>query len=298
MNIQTAEVGVSERHSKVVHYLALTKPRITVLVLVTALVGFYMGANEGLDWTLLLHAAIGTGLVAGGASALNQYLERHHDARMIRTKDRPLPSKKILENEALLFAVAISIIGIAYLFVLTTTITGGLAALTLLLYAFVYTPLKTRTTFATLVGAVPGAAPPVLGWTAAGGGVDAMLWAFFAILFFWQMPHFLAIAWIYNDDYIRGGFPKLSIKKTGELSSSRQIIFYCSLLVPVSILPTTLGVTGTLYLVAGLLLSFTYLGYGAALARYRSQSAARRLLRFSVLYLPALLLLMMVDKVV
>ncbi len=163
---------------------------------------------------------------------------------------------------------------------------------------FVYTPLKTRTAAATLVGAVPGAAPPMLGWTAAGGSLDGMGWSLFAVVFLWQMPHFLAIAWVYDDDYMRGGFSRLSIKNAGKLSASRQIIFYCSVLLPVSLLPTVLGVTGTLYLFAAILLGFTYLGYGVAVAMYRSKGAARRLLRISVLYLPALLMVMLIDKVI
>ncbi len=295
---RTLGVDVAVRRGRIFEYLELTKPRITALVLITTLVGFYMGSSQGLNSLLLLHSIVGTGLVAGGASALNQYLERHHDARMVRTKDRPLPDGRIPEGEALLFAVAISLGGVGYLLILTNILTGTLAALTLFLYAFVYTPLKTRTAAATLVGAVPGAAPPMLGWTAAGGSLDGMGWSLFAIVFLWQMPHFLAIAWVYDDDYMRGGFSRLSIKNAGELSASRQIIFYCSVLLPVSLLPTVFGVTGTLYLFAAILLGFTYLGYGVAVAVYRSKGAARRLLRVSVLYLPALLMVMLIDKVI
>ena len=298
MNTRTVGATVAVRRPKVFEYLELTKPRITALVLVTTVVGFYMASEQGLDSFLVLHALVGTGLVAGGASALNQYLERHHDRRMVRTKDRPLPDGRISEGEALLFAGAISLGGVGYLLIFTTILTGALAALTLLLYAFVYTPLKTRTAAATLVGAVPGAAPPILGWTAAGGGLDGMAWALFAIVFLWQMPHFLAIAWVYDDDYVRGGFPKLSIRNAGEVSASRQIIFYCSVLVPVSLLPTIFGVTGTLYLFGAILLGFIYLGYGVVVAMYRSQRAALRLLRVSVLYLPLVLVMMLIDKVI
>lgn len=298
MNMETAATKVTLRGRRVSDYLELTKPRITALVLITTLVGFYMGSSDELHHFILIHCIIGTALVAGGASALNQYLERDNDAQMIRTKDRPLPAQRLSEGDALLFAAAISIAGVVYLMTLTNVTTGTLAALTLLLYAFVYTPLKTKTAAAILIGAVPGAAPPILGWTAAGGNLDAMGWSLFAIVFFWQMPHFLAIAWIYDEDYMRGGFPQLSVRKTGELSASRQIIFYSSVLVPVSLLPTIFGVTGTLYLFAAILLGFSYLGYGVAVAVYRSQTAARRLLRTSVLYLPIILIIMMIDKVV
>ena len=298
MNTRTVGATVAVRRPKVFEYLELTKPRITALVLVTTVVGFYMASGQGLDSFLVLHALVGTGLVAGGASALNQYLERHHDRRMVRTKDRPLPDGRISEGEALLFAGAISLGGVGYLLIFTTILTGALAALTLLLYAFVYTPLKTRTAAATLVGAVPGAAPPMLGWTAAGGDLNGMALALFAIVFLWQMPHFLAIAWVYDDDYMRGGFSKLSIRNAGELNASRQIIFFCSVLVPVSLLPTIFGATGTLYLFAATLLGFIYLGYGVAMAVYRSQRAARRLLRVSVLYLPLVLVMMLIDKVI
>ena len=298
MNTRTVGAAVAVRRPKIFEYLELTKPRITALVLVTTLVGFYMGSGQGLNSLLVLHAVVGTGLVAGGASALNQYLERHHDRRMVRTKDRPLPDRRIPEGKALLFAASISLGGVGYLLIFTTILTGALAALTLLLYAFVYTPLKTRTSAATLVGAVPGAAPPMLGWTAAGGDLDGMALALFAIVFLWQMPHFLAIAWVYDDDYMRGGFSKLSIRNAGELNTSRQIIFFCSVLVPVSLLPTIFSVTGTLYLFAAILLGFIYLGYGIAMAIYRSQRAARRLLRVSVLYLPLVLVMMLIDKVI
>lgn len=298
MNTHTVETDVAVRRPRVLEYLELTKPRITALVLVTTLVGFYMGSGPALSSLLLMHTIVGTALVAGGASALNQYLERDYDARMVRTKERPLPDRRIPAGEALIFAVTISLGGVGYLLIFTNILTGALATLTLLLYAFVYTPLKTRTASAVLVGAGPGAIPPMLGWTASSGSLDGMAWALFAIVFLWQMPHFLAIAWVYDDDYMRGGFSKLSISNTGELRASRQIIFYCSILVPVSLLPTIFGVTGTLYLFGAILLGFTYLGYGVAVAMYRSQRAARRLLRISILYLPLVWVMMLIDKVI
>ena len=277
-------------------YIELTKPRVTSLVLLTTLVGFYMGSESGLASLTLLHAMVGTAMVAGGASALNQYVERHHDARMFRTRERPLPSQRLTEREGLAFSVAISVLGTLYLALLTNPGTGLLAGATVLLYAFVYTPLKRRTALATIVGAVPGAAPPVLGWTAAGGTLDGMAGALFMIVFLWQLPHFLAIAWIHDEDYLRGGFPHLRVTHAGADGASRQIVLYCCTLLPISVLPATLGMTGSTYLFGALVCGLVYLGYGTAAAIVRTPVAARRLLRASVVYLPLLLLLMVMDK--
>ena len=273
--------------------MELTKPRITFLVLITTLVGFYMGSRQGMNFLLLFHTILGTGLVASGASALNQYFERDLDARMVRTRNRPLPDGRLLANEALVFSGLISAAGVGYLLYFVNTLTAALGAATLVGYILVYTPLKTRTRLCTLIGAFPGAAPPVMGWTAARGEVDAVALSLFAILFLWQMPHFFAIAWIFTEDYTRAGF---SIHVSGE-RTGRQIIFFCCALIPISILPTVFGLTGMTYLVGAILLGFIYLGYGFAVALFRSNTYAHRLLRVSVLYLPALLVLMMLDKV-
>lgn len=296
MTMRTIEAEAAIRRSRAAEYLELTKPRVTSLVLITTLVGFYMGSANGWAGLLLAHAMIGVALVAGGASALNQYIEREHDARMRRTRDRPLPEGRIGESDALLFAGTISVGGIAYLLLFTNILTGILAAVTLLLYVFLYTPLKSRTALAILIGAVPGAAPPVLGWTAAGGAIDGMAAALFTIVFLWQLPHFIAIAWLYDEDYMRGGFGSLTIRNSGEGSASRQIILYCSALIPVSLLPTSLGMTGNTYMFGALLAGLVYFGYGLAVALNRSPLAARRLLKASVLYLPAVFLLMVLDK--
>src|SRR2546430_13940384 len=282
------------RYSKtrVADLMELTKPRITLLVLVTTLVGFYMASRDGIDLLLLFHTILGTALVASGASALNEYLERDLDARMTRTRNRPLPDGRLLPAEALIFSAAISAAGVAYLLYFVNALTAALGAVTLAGYILVYTPLKTRTALCTLIGAFPGAAPPVMGWTAASGRIDVVALSLFAILFLWQMPHFFAIAWIFTEDYTRAGF---SIHVSGE-KTGRQIIFFCSALIPVSILPTFFGLTGMTYFVGAVLLGFTYLGYGFAVALFRSNTRAHRLLRISVLYLPALLVLIMVDK--
>jgi protoheme IX farnesyltransferase len=274
-------------------FVELTKPRITFLVLITTLVGFYMGSRDGLNFLLLFHTILGTGLVASGASALNQYFERELDARMVRTRNRPLPDGRLAPSEALIFSAAISVAGVIYLLLFVNTLTAALGAATLIGYILVYTPLKTRTTLCTLIGAFPGAAPPVMGWTAARGEVDAVALSLFAILFLWQMPHFFAIAWIFTEDYARAGF---SMNGSGE-RTGRQIILYCCALIPISVLPTFFGLTGTIYLLGAILFGFIYLGYGFAVALFRSNTHAHRLLRVSVLYLPALLLLMMIDKI-
>jgi protoheme IX farnesyltransferase len=283
---------MSEEREHIADFIALTKPRITLLVLITTLVGFYMGSRERLDIILLLHTIIGTGLIASGASALNQFFERELDARMVRTRNRPLPDGRLFPNEALIFSSVISAIGIGYLMLFVNVLTGALGAATLAGYILVYTPLKTRTKACTLVGAFPGAAPPLMGWTAARGEVDAIALSLFAILFLWQMPHFFAIAWIFTEDYARAGF---TIHTSGE-RTGRQIMFYCCALIPVSVLPTFFGLTGMIYLLGAILLGFIYFGYGFAVALFRSNTHAHRLLRVSVLYLPALLVLMMMDK--
>lgn len=274
-------------------FAELTKPRITLMVLITTLVGFYMGSRDGVNYLLLLHTIIGTGLVASGASALNQYFERDLDARMVRTRNRPLPGGRLVPGEALIFSSIISAAGALYLTFFVNILTGALGAATLAGYILIYTPLKTRTTLCTLIGAFPGAAPPVMGWTAARGEVDAVALSLFSILFLWQMPHFFAIAWIFTEDYARAGF---SMHTSGE-RTGRQIIFYCCVLIPVSVLPTFFGLTGTVYLLGAILLGFIYLGYGFAVALFRSNTHAHRLLRVSVLYLPVLLGLMMIDKI-
>ncbi len=291
--MEVTPLDLSVRRVRFLDFLELTKPRITMLVLVTTLVGFYMGSGQGIRLLLLFHTILGTALVAGGASALNQYFERDLDARMLRTKNRPLPDGRLLPNEALLFSTTISVAGVAYLTLVVGALTGIVSFLTLAAYIFVYTPLKTRTSLCTLIGAFPGAAPPLIGWTAARGEVDAVAVVLFAILFLWQMPHFFAIAWIFTEDYARGGF---SVYVSGE-NTGRQIIFFCCALIPISLLPSVLGATGLTYSFGAILLGFIYLGYGFSVALFRSITHAQRLLRFSVIYLPVLLMLMMIDKI-
>jgi protoheme IX farnesyltransferase len=286
------EIGIANRRARVSDFLELTKPRITFLVLIATVVGFYMG-SETLQTLLLLHTVIGTAMVAAGASAFNEYLERDLDARMARTRTRPIPDGRLTANDALVFSIAISVGGVIYLAAFVNLLTALLGAATLAAYTLVYTPLKTRTTWCTLIGAFPGATPPLMGYAAAHGDLNAIGMSLFAIQFFWQMPHFFAIAWMFTEDYARAGF---RVHSRG-VSTGRQIILYCCALIPVSLLPTLFGSTGRWYLLGALLLGFVYLGYGFAVALFRSHTHAQRLLKISVLYLPALFVLMIFDKV-
>jgi protoheme IX farnesyltransferase len=277
-------------------YLELTKPRVTLMVVITMAFGFYLGGRGEMDWIVLLHALIGTALVAGGTSALNQYLERDIDAKMRRTKNRPLPAGRLRPIEALAFSVTISIVGITHLLIMVNWLTALLAAATLVSYVFLYTPLKQKSSLSTVVGAIPGALPPLGGWTAARNELSLEGWILFAILFIWQLPHFLAIAWIYREDYSRGGLPMLTVVDPDGDSASRQIISNCLALLPISLLPTIVGMAGRIYFVGALALSLFFLSCGIAVMRHRTNATVRRLLRASLLYLPILLALMALDK--
>lgn len=276
-------------------YLELTKPRITWLVVLTAGAGF-LAAVPSPDVLILVHALVGTALVAGGTNALNQWWERDVDARMRRTCRRPLPSARLAAGPALLFGVAIAAVGLAELLVFTNLLTAALAALTLTSYVLVYTPLKRRTTLATLVGAVPGALPILGGWTAATGAVAPAAWALFATLFLWQMPHFYALAWLYRDDYRRGGLAMVSVLDVDGRRTGRGALLYAGALVPVSVLPAVLGTAGGWYVAAALGLGAWLIGAGAAFARRAEVRAARGLLQASVIYLPLLLVFLVVDR--
>jgi protoheme IX farnesyltransferase len=277
-------------------YLVLTKPRVTLMVVLTMMLGFYLGSRGAMDWGLLVHALIGTALVAGGTSAWNQYLERDIDAKMLRTKNRPLPAGRLKPAAALAFSVTISLAGILHLLVMVNSLTALLAATTLLSYVFLYTPLKRKSSLSTVVGAIPGALPPLGGWTAARGELSVEGLILFAILFIWQLPHFLAIAWIYREDYRRGGLPMLTVVDPDGDSAGRQIISNCLALLPLSLLPTIIGMAGRIYFIGALAMSLFFLACGVAVMRYRTNATVRRLLRASLLYLPILLALMAIDK--
>jgi len=277
-------------------YLELTKPRITQLVVITAAAGFYLGSRDGVRLGLLAETLLGTALVAAGTNALNQLRERDVDSRMHRTRGRPLPSGRLSPRAAAVFAGAISLMGVSYLAWAVNLLTAGLAALTLLSYVCLYTPLKQRTTLNTLVGAVPGALPIVGGWTAAGGKLGPAVLALFWILFLWQLPHFLALAWIYRDDYRRAQLAMLTVDDSDGRRTGRMILLYALALLPVSLLPSVLGLTGVVYFFGALGLGILYVVAGATLVRGATAPAAGRLFLVSIVYLPALLTLMVLDK--
>ena len=274
----------------------LVKARLTTLVLTTTLAGFYMGWTGRMNFGLLFNTLLGTALVAGGAAALNELVERDADALMHRTQDRPLPAGRMKPEVALLVGSGCAATGLLYLLYLVNPLTSLLAALTLGSYVFVYTPLKRKTSLNTLVGAIPGALPPMIGWAAARGSIGSEAWALFAILFCWQMPHFLAIAWMYREDYARGGFVMLThLDETGH-ATGRQAVNYAFALLVVSLTPSLLGMAGSAYFCGAFLL-----GAGMVVAAVRMQLApertrAKQLFFASILYLPGLLGLMAVDK--
>ncbi len=299
MNSHAIEISAPARSWT--SYLELTKPRLSSLVLFTALVGFVAGTNGPIDVSVLLHLLIGTTLVAGGANALNQVVERDFDAQMQRTRSRPLPSGRLSPVEALRFAAIISMVGLFELLVGVNLIAAFFGALALGLYVFVYTPLKRITIHNTLVGAVVGAIPPMMGWVAARGEVGVGGWLLVAILFVWQLPHFFSIAWIYRDDYQSGGFRMLSVADGTGLMTRIQIGLLAMLLIPVSLMPSVWGLTGRLYFNAAFVIGIAYLGFclwrrPSVDYQNNGYSAARRAFLASVVYLPTLLTLYMVDK--
>jgi len=277
-------------------YLELTKPRVVTMVLVTTLVGFYLGGDAAPSLRLLLHTLMGTALAAGGTLALNQYMERHLDARMERTRHRPLPDGRLAPSEALALGLALLAGGLAYLQVVAgapcALVTAAIAAT----YLLAYTPLKSRTSLCSLVGAVPGALPPVAGWAAARGSVSTEAWVLFAIMYLWQIPHTLAIGRMYRDDYARAGIRVLAVVDADGSSTAIQAVVNCLALLPVALLPTLLGMAGSLYFAIALVLGLGFLWAAIGLARTRSLMDARRLLVVSLVYLPVLLGTMALDK--
>jgi protoheme IX farnesyltransferase len=277
-------------------YLELTKPRITMLILVCAAVGYRFACGASLHWSILAHALLGTALLASGTSALNQWREVDSDAKMHRTRQRPLPSGRIKRTHGLGFGLVLSGAGFADLWIGTNLLAAALGLFTLLSYLLLYTPLKQRSPACTTVGAVPGAMPPLIGYAAAGHGVDAGALALFLILFVWQFPHFDAIAWMYRKDYARGGIRMLPVIDRDGESTARRIVFCSLLLIPISLVPRFLGMTGALYASAAIAAGFVLLYFGARLRNERSLPRARALLLATVFYLPALLCVMVWDR--
>ncbi|WP_423929733.1 heme o synthase [Candidatus Palauibacter sp.] len=277
-------------------YLELTKPRITALVLASAAAGFLLGAAS-FDLLLFAHTMIGVGLVAAGTSAMNHVLERDVDALMGRTRSRPLPAGRVGTLPAAFFSGGLAAAGIAWLAVAANPITAVLAAATFVSYDFVYTPLKRVHSLSTVVGAVPGALPILGGWTAATGELGAGGWALFGILFVWQLPHFLALAWLLRDDYGAAGLRMLSVGDPGGRQTRRQTVLYTLTLIPVSLMPSVLGLTGPVYFAAALVLGGGFLWAALRFGREASAARARRLFRASILYLPLLMAILVMDKV-
>jgi protoheme IX farnesyltransferase len=276
----------------------MTKPGITLMVVLTAGLGFLLAERSTFPFLLLVHTLLGTGLISAGGSVLNHVLERDTDALMQRTANRPLPAGRMDPDVALLFGVVLSVLGLADLALGVNLLTALLGAAALAGYVFVYTPLKRVSSFATVIGAIPGAIPPMMGWCAVRNQLDLAAWVLFGILFFWQLPHFLAIAWLCREDYARGGFPMLPVLDPEGSRTGRQAILYGAALVPISLLPSLLGLMGTVYFVGALAFGLIYLGFSFGFAASRSNPGARRLMLASLLYFPALLLIMLLDRVV
>jgi protoheme IX farnesyltransferase len=277
-------------------YLALTKPRVVLMVLITTFVGFYLGSTAGLEVWRLVHTLIGTALAAGGTLTLNQFIERGRDAQMVRTRHRPLPEGRLAPIEALVFGSALAVAGLAYLAGVVGPLPAVLTAVIAVTYLFVYTPLKPVTSLCSLVGAIPGALPPVVGWAAARGDVGFEAWLLFAIMFLWQVPHTLAIGTLYRDDYARAGIRVLSVVDGTGRSAGIHSVTNCMALLPVALMPTLIGMAGTVYFVVALVLSVVFLSSAIALKRSAAMADARRLLLTSLVYLPLLLAVMAFDK--
>lgn len=277
-------------------FLALTKPRLNFLVVVTAAVGYYLGAGSDLDVAKLVQAVIGVALVAGGAAGLNQIYERETDSLMWRTRMRPLAAQRITTTEAMIFSLALSAAGLVIVAATANLLAASLALLTLISYNVVYTPMKRRSQLSTLVGAVPGALPPMIGWVAARGALTPEAWALFGIVFVWQIPHFMAIAWLYREDFGRAGFPLLPVVEPDGKSTGRHAVLFALALVPVSLAPYFLRMSGLLYALGAVLGGLVLLALAISFALSRTNERARRLFLGSITYLPLLWALLIADR--
>jgi protoheme IX farnesyltransferase len=304
--VKVLETSIIRSRVRILDYIELMKPELTGLSVLTALCGFYLATTGSLNYWLFFHTALGTLFVGGGAGALNQYIERNYDALMKRTERRPLPSGRLMPNDVLIFGAVLSFIGIAQLTIFTNLLTGFLAVLTWTTYLFLYTPLKRVTPFSTVIGGIPGALPPMMGWTAIRNDITIEAWILFAILFCWQMPHFFSLAWMYRKDYARAGFKILTVADEDGTRTSRQIFAYTIVLLPVSIAPTYWGMTGAISVIGALLLGIGFLFFSIILLRFSGHHEpealgkitfySRRMFFASLIYLPALMLLMTLDK--
>jgi len=294
--LRTNDLALSAR-SRGSAYVALTKPDVSFLVLATTAAGYYMGARGPVNWLHMIHTIFGTMLIAAGTAALNHYIERDSDRFMRRTALRPLPSGTLRPREALLFGLALSVAGALYLYFAAGWLPAALGTGTCLAYLLAYTPLKKRSVWATFVGAFPGAIPPMIGWVAASGKLDLGAWLLFAILFFWQFPHFYAIAWMYREDYARAGIRMLPVVDPEGVRTFRQILLTATALIGVSLLPSIAGITGVFYFFGALVLSVSLLRVCLWAAQVKSNVRAKWLMHATVLHIPLLLALMMYDKI-
>lgn len=299
MDIKPVSVALSRATAGASDYIELLKFRLVSLVLLTTVVGYYLGFVGPYDanfFILLVHTVLGTALLAGGSMALNQVMERETDALMRRTRHRPVAAGRLGAAEATIFGIALVVCGAVYLSLLVNVLTGILGVLTVVSYLLMYTPLKTRTPLCTLVGGISGAIPPMMGYTAAAGVITPEAWLLFAILFVWQMPHFLAIAWLYRDDYALGRQLMLPVVDPSGVSTSRQMVSFTLTLLPVTLMPSVIGMTGGIYFAAALVLGLVFLGFALAVAVWRTKRAARAMFIVSVVYLPLLLGFMVIDR--
>lgn len=298
MEIATAEIqetkiiGVREKFAA---FFELTKPRIAFMLVLTSAAGFYLGADKGFNFTIFINAMIGITLLAFGVATLNQVWERKTDALMERTANRPLPTNKVTVSEALIFGVLLCLTAEIYLAVLVNPLTAILGLVVIIGYVLIYTPLKTRTSMSTAIGAIPGALPPLMGFTSSAGEITLGAWVLFAILFLWQFPHFLAIAWMYREQYAKAKILMLPVIEPAGKITAKQIVIFTLLLIPVSLAPYFLGVAGVVYLIGASLLGMWFLAASIQAARAKSVEQARKLLLVSVIYLPILFALMVFN---
>jgi protoheme IX farnesyltransferase len=296
LNAGVAQLERLSARERVAAYLELTKPRITFLIVLTAAAGFALASPRRVDYPAMLTAMVGIALLSSGIATLNQYMEKDLDALMRRTANRPLPTGKLLPWEALAFGVGLTVLAEIYLAALVNPLSAVLGLTVISGYLFGYTPLKTRTSLSTFVGAFPGAVPPLIGWASARGTIGVEAWVLFAILFLWQFPHFLAIAWMYREDYTRAGILMLPVVEPDGRVTGQQIVLYTVMLLPVSLLPTLLGTAGKIYFAGAIVLGLAFLCFSLRAAFSKSRQAARQLLLASVIYLPVLFIVMVLDR--
>lgn len=280
----------------VADFIELTKPKLTLLAVLTTMVAFYLG-SQPVDVILLFHTLVGTAMMGAGAASLNHVMEREVDSRMWRTRNRPIPSGRLSMRDGAVFGLLLAASGIMYLWVMVNALTGVLALLAVVSYVLIYTPLKTRTPLCTVIGAIPGALPCMMGWTAARGQIGWEGFVLFSILFVWQLPHFLAIAWMYREDYARAGLPMLPVVEPDGGSTIRQILVWTLALLPISMMPSMLGVTGSVYFFFAFALGIGFLLAGVNLALRPTRASARAVLLTSVVYLPLLQAAMLFGKI-